>query len=271
MHRSIAVGMGGAGSGQALAWATEEAERTGSRLILLHVCVPGSALDGISGDPTPAQVELFNPGLARALTSTRARLGGRRATLKIRSGEPADRLAAASSGVGLLVIGAGEGGRTVRRILRHTFCPVVVARPAPADSAAPFAGRVVAAVDESVAGHIALEFAFSYAAEHHFPLAAVNVAATDQAASAARDLLSAELEPWVRKFPDVPAEIVARRGSVPDELIRVGGGVRLLVVGDKRRGVIGRARTGDVPAMVASEATCPVAVVPVQRREGVQL
>ena len=35
MHRSIAVGMCGAGSGQALAWATEEAERTGSRLMPL--------------------------------------------------------------------------------------------------------------------------------------------------------------------------------------------------------------------------------------------
>jgi nucleotide-binding universal stress UspA family protein len=57
-------------------------------------------------------------------------------------------------------------------------------------------------------------------------------------------------------------------GPVADTLIHAGAGARLLVVGDKRRGVISRAHTGDVPLTVATEATCPVAVVPLDQREG---
>ena len=32
-------------AGSPLAWATDHAERAGARLVLLHVCVPGSPLD----------------------------------------------------------------------------------------------------------------------------------------------------------------------------------------------------------------------------------
>jgi len=262
MHRAIATGLGGAGSWQALAWAIEESERTRTRLVLLHVCVPGSPLDRWTGDPTAAEVELIDPNLARALSRARDRLGGRRAVLKIRSGQPAGRLAEASAGVGLLVIGAGEGGRTVRRVVRHAHCPVVVIRPGPVPRGAQFAAHVVVGVDGSAAGQTALEFAFAYAAEHHLPLATVHVAS-----AAAPEPLVAEVEPWARKYPDVPVHMAVVGGSVADALIRAAEGARLLVVGDKRRGVIGRARTGDVPLTVATDASCPVAVVPADQRE----
>jgi nucleotide-binding universal stress UspA family protein len=257
MHRAIAIGLGGAGSWQALAWAIEEAERTHTRLVLMHVCAPASPLDLYTGDPTTAEVELIDPNLARALGNARARLGGHRVVLKIRSGDPAGRLVEASAGVGLLVIGAGQDGHTVRRILRHAHCPVVVVRPG-----APFAGRVVVGVDGSVASQTALEFAFAYAAEHHLPLAAVRVATF-----ADPEPLAADVEVWARKYPDVALHMAVVGGSVPDALIRAADGARLLVVGDKRRGVIGRARTGDVPLTVAAGAPGPVAVVPADQRE----
>ncbi len=57
MGASIAAGLGGAGGTEALAWATEQAERTGWRLVLVHVCVPGSPLDGT----TRAGIELIDP------------------------------------------------------------------------------------------------------------------------------------------------------------------------------------------------------------------
>jgi len=38
MGGSITAGIGGAGGWQAMAWAAEEAECTGARLVLLHVC-----------------------------------------------------------------------------------------------------------------------------------------------------------------------------------------------------------------------------------------
>jgi nucleotide-binding universal stress UspA family protein len=39
------------------------------------------------------------------------------------------------------------------------------------------------------------------------------------------------------------------------------------VIGDRRRGIVGRARTGDVPSSVARSADCPVAVVPIEHLE----
>jgi nucleotide-binding universal stress UspA family protein len=281
-RRAVAVGIGGAGGWQALSWAAEEAERTGARLVLLHVCVPGSPLDRTIGDPTPAEVELVDPPLARALAKSRARLGGQRAVLKIRSGEPSLRLVDASAGAGLLVIGAGEDGHTVRRVLRHAHCPVVVIRPATAAQGAPLSGHVVVGVDGSTAARAAMEFAFAYAAQHHLPLAAVHVSAENRddyfcddttlstyfaTEPAALGLLAVEVEPWARKYPEVPIRRAVLCGSVPDGLIRAAAGARLLVVGDKRRGVIGRARTGDVPLTVAADAPGPVAVVPLDQHE----
>ncbi|GAA2565032.1 universal stress protein [Winogradskya consettensis] len=284
MGRSIAVGVGGAGSWPALAWAADEAEQTGARLVLLHVCAPGSPLDRPTGRPTPAEVELVDPPLARAYAKTQTRLGGQWVALQIRSGEPSAALVDASIGVRLLIVGAGEGGRTVRRLLRHSHCPVVIVRPNSISSrGGPLAGHVVVGVDGTPAGQAATEFGFAYAAEHRLPLAAVHVSAADQddyfyddttlsthfaAEPAALKLLAAETEPWALKCPAVAVRRAVLHGSVADALIGAGAEARLLVIGDKRRGVIGRARTGDVPLTVATEARCPVAVVPLDQREG---
>jgi hypothetical protein len=125
--------------------------------------VPGSPLDRATGEATPVQVELIDSPLARANAKMQMRLGGQRVALRILSGEPSVRLADASTGVRLLVIGAGEGGRTVRRVLRHAHCPVVVVRP-DAPPARLLAGHVVIGVDGCDAGRAAMEFAFAYAA-----------------------------------------------------------------------------------------------------------
>jgi nucleotide-binding universal stress UspA family protein len=284
MRRSIGVGIGGAGAWQALAWAAEQAERTDARLVLLHVCAPGSPLERADGEPTPAEVELVDPPLARAYAKTRARLGGQRVTLRVPSGDPATLLAEASAGVRLLVIGAGEGGRTVRRVLRHAHCPVVVVRPdtGPAASA-PLGGHVVVGVDGTPASRTAMEFAFTFAADHGLPLAAAHVSEVSRddyfyddvtlsthftIEPADLELLADETEAWRLKCPATPVRRAVLHGSVVEALLRAGIGARLLVVGDKRRGVIGRARTGDVPLAVATGAPCPVAVVPVDQHEG---
>jgi nucleotide-binding universal stress UspA family protein len=263
MNGTIAVGIGGAGSWQALAWATEQAERTGARLALVHVCGPGSPLDHLTGDPTAAEVEPVDPPLARAYANVQGRLGARRTVLKILSGEPSPRLVDASAAVRLLVLGDGEGGRTVRRILRHAHCPVVVARPSTAIAGGAFAGHVVTGVDGGPAGRAALEFAFAFADDNRLPIAAVHVRDPGGA-----DVLVAEVAPWAEKFPAVPVRRAVLTGSVADRLIDAAAGARLLVVGDKRRSVIGRARTGDVPLTIATEAPAPVALVPLYRLEG---
>jgi nucleotide-binding universal stress UspA family protein len=265
VQRPIAAGVGGAGGWRALAWASDQAESTGGRLVLLHVCVPGSPLDRATGDPTRAEVELIDPPLARALAAARRRLGGHRAILKIRSGEPSACLAEVSAGTRLLVIGDGEGGRTVRRVVRHARCPVVVVRTAAAAPNAAFAGHVVAGVDGTAAGRAVLELAFDYAAHHGLPLAAVHVSESEL--TDGTRLLAEETAPWARTHPSVPVRNAVLHGSVADRLLPAGAGARLLVIGDKRRGVIGRARTGDVPLTLATEAPCPVAVVPLYQRD----
>ncbi|HET6484439.1 MAG TPA: universal stress protein [Actinoplanes sp.] len=279
MGGSIAVGFGGVGGSEALAWATEQAERSGARLTIVHVCVPGSPLTGA----THARLELLDPPLARVYAKAQTCLGGHRVALEIRSGDPAAELVHASAGAHLLVIGAGEGGRTVRRIIRHTHSPVVVVRPTRLPAHAPFAGHVVVGVDGSPAGRAAVEFAFAYAAEHQLPLAAAHASTAEQddyfyddvtlsthfaVEPAALELLAAETEPWSLKYPDVPVRRAVLHGPVDEALIQAAAGARLVVVGDKRRGVIGRARTGDVPLTVATEAACPVAVVPEDHDEG---
>lgn len=266
VDRPIAAGVGGTGGSQALAWAVEYTARTGESLVLLQVVAPGSPLDRSISDPTHAEVELIDPPLAHALTTTQARLGGHRAILKIRGGEPSACLTEASAGARLLVIGDGAGGRTVQRVIRHAHCPVVVVRTGATNPDAPFAGHVVAAVDGSAASRAALDFAVGYATDNALPLTAVHVCERDP--QDRRGLLADELAPWARARPPVPIRCAVLRGSVTDRLIRAGAGAYLLVLGDKRRGIIGRVRTGDVPLTVSTEAPCPVAIVPLEQRDG---
>jgi nucleotide-binding universal stress UspA family protein len=283
MGYPIGVGIGGSGGSPALAWAAEQAAWTNTPLVLVHACTPGSPLERLASGPAPAELELIDPPLARAYAKTRARLGGRRVALRIFGGDPSDRLVDASAGVRLLVIGAGGGGRTVRRVLRQAHCPVVVARAAPPPAPRVlFGGHVVIGVDGSSASRTAMEFAVRYAAEHRLPLAAVHVSAVSSddyfyddvtlsthftTEPAALELLADATEPWAVKCPGMPIRRAVLHGPVVEALARAGAGARLLVVGDKRRGVIGRARTGDVPLTVAAEAPCPVAVVPEQQHE----
>jgi len=283
MDRPVAAGVGGVGGWQALAWAVEEAEQTGAPLVLLHVCTPGSPLDRMTSEPTTAEVELADPALAHAVVNTRTRLGGQRVALHVRSGDPSIHLVDASAGADLLVIGAGSGGRTVRRVLRQAHCPVVVVRPSRPGRGAPLAGHVVVGVDGSPAARRAMEFAFTHAAEHHFPLAAVHVSAENRddyfydettlsthfaTEPRALELLADEVEPWALKYPVVAIRRAVLTGPVAEGLIRAGTGARLLVIGDKRRGVVSRARTGDIPRTVTAEAPCPVASVPLGQHEG---
>jgi nucleotide-binding universal stress UspA family protein len=283
MIRTVAAGVGGADGWQALAWAAEEADRAGARLVIVHACRPGSPLDRLAGEPTSALVELCDPPLARAAGAVRTRLGGQRVALTIRTGDAATALIDASAGVEVLVIGAGTSGRTTRRVLRHAHCPVVVVHPVSQGRDATFAGHVVVGVDGSAAGRAALEFAFAYANEHRLPVAAAHVSAhgdddyfyDDTTMSmhfavepAALELLAAEVEPWSLKYPHVSIRRAVLCGAVIDGLVRAGAGAHLLVVGDKRRGMVSRARTGDVPLAVAQRAACPTAIVPLDRLEG---
>jgi len=276
MTRTVAVGVGGAGGGHALAWASEQALRTASRLVLLHACPPGSPLARQPGTPSMPQVELVDPPLARAVSAARTKLGSRNVSLRILEGDPGTALVDASAGAGMLVIGTGGGGSTVRRVIRQARCPVIVARPGHDDHNSSLAGQVMVGVDAGPAGRAAVEYAFEYAEQHRLPVTAARVTEADRSAdvsrpgdlAAAMDLLRAEVEPWKQKYPQVPVRTTVLHGAVGSGLAWAGAGAHLLVVGNRHRGPWGRSRTGDVPLTVARRARCPVAVVPADRREG---
>jgi nucleotide-binding universal stress UspA family protein len=270
--------VGGSAPWAALAWAAHEVDRSGAGLVVVHVCPPDSPLARFAGEPTPALVELCDPPLARAVGAARNRLGGDRVVLRIVNGEMAAGLIDASTGMDMLVIGAGTSGRIARRVARHSHGPIVVVRDVTRVADGPFAGHVVVGVDGSAAGRAACEFAFGYADEHGVPLAAAYVSDQDDddyfydettlsthftVEPAALELLASEVEPWSLKYPRVRVRQAVLHGAVSDGLVGAAAGAHLLVVGDKRRGPVSRTRSGDVPFALIRRAGCPTAIVPV--------
>jgi nucleotide-binding universal stress UspA family protein len=276
MIHTVAAGVGGTGGWQALAWATHEADESQARLMLLRVSPSGSPLAALTGQPPVDRLERADPELARAVRATITRPGGQR-VLRVLTGEPGTALAEASAGADLLVIGADHAGTTAQRIVRLAHCPVVLvtlAQPPPLPAREAFPGTIVVGLDRDAAGWVALDFAFSYADEHHLPLTVAYVdpensgdylydEATPPARvpvePATRELLSAAIQPRQVRHPGVRARRAVLRGRVADGLVRAGLGARLLVVGDRH---CPAAHSGEAPLALAERARCPVAVVP---------
>jgi len=259
--RTIAVGVGGAGGMAAFAWAAEEAARDGARLLLVRVSPPCS--------PARARLDQAAPMFARAVAAA-GHPGVERQVIRMVAGEPGPALAAAAAQADLLVIGSGGHGNTVREVVRHARVPVVIARGVPGGRGATFADHVVVGLDTAASGRAALDFAFAYADLHGLPIAAAHISSSGRTGldPAAADRLRTEIEPWAQKYPATRVRRTVSRGRITDELVRAGIGAHLLVIGDRHRGAVGRARTGDVPFSVARQADCPVAVVPIERHEG---
>ncbi|MDQ7910193.1 universal stress protein [Phytohabitans sp. ZYX-F-186] len=285
MRPTILVGLGGSGGWQALAWATDEAAGTGANLVLLHACPPDSPLAARAPSPSLAVVELFDPSLARAVATTRARLGGDRVQLRLLPGRPGPLLVTAAARASLVVVGPPAGrypggyGSTTHHVLAHCPGPVVVVRPITASRGATLLGHVVVGVDGQGDPDPALEFAFERAASHRAVLAAVHVTTRqhedywfDQttlethfsAEPAALDLLGRAIEPWTRQYPRVPVKCAVYAGRPLPGLLRAAQGARLLVLGDHGHGQLGpagRALLGSVAHGAVDGATGPVAVV----------
>jgi nucleotide-binding universal stress UspA family protein len=289
MRPTIVVGVGGGGGWNALAWATDEAVSTGARLVLCHACRPDSALASRGPAIPTGLLELADPALARAVASTRARLGGERVALCVLPGRAEHLLVEAAADADLLIVGplpasAPRGFRsTTHYVAGHAPCPVVVVRPLAGGREAPFAGHVVVGVDDSAAGRAALEFGFGYADAHARPLAAVHVTADQRndvrfderivlthasGESAGLAELADEVELWMRKFPAVAVQRAMYAGRPLPGLLRAAAGARLLVVGDHGHGPGVRALLGTVSDGAIDRASCPVAVVNGWERRG---
>ncbi|GIJ48100.1 universal stress protein [Virgisporangium aliadipatigenens] len=271
----VVVGVDGcsAGGRHALAWAADEVTATGGRLTVCRVGPPPP------GGPGTAVLELFDPPFARAVRAVRQRLGGERVDLRLVPGDPATQLCAAAGAADLLVVGApaaSDVSSVAARVAVGCTRPVVVVRPGPG-AGGMFAGQVAVAVAGSGVDTPALAFGFGYATVHHFPLVAVHVTA-----AAAGDywfdertlethfatephalrVLSAAVEPFLVRYPDVATRLVVLTGDPLCRLVDdVGAGARLTVVGRRHRRMAHRA-LGRVNGALVMNGAGPLVVVP---------
>jgi len=262
----------------ALRWAIGEARLLDAPLTICHV----HAVAGLAGT-RPVSVNFGEETLRRARADAAHSLGAERVVAALRYGEPARALARLSDGARMLVIGThgsfAHGARLYAplsaRIINRAHCPAV-AIPLMAGHVGPFSGHVVVGVDGSAPARKALAFGFGYAAKHGLPLAAVHV--TDEPAGDywtddellethfaeephAEVLLATEAGPWEASYPDVHVKRAVYAGNVVPGLLRAASGARLLVVGDRGRGLAASTVLGSVAQHMVGSVTCPVAVV----------
>jgi nucleotide-binding universal stress UspA family protein len=263
-----------------LGWAVEEAAVTGGRLVVCHACRPWSPAAAKGLTVPIAVLEMADPGLARAVTAARVRLGADRVALRITPGQPEPLLLDEAGRAAVVVLGPpGQPGRgrrgTVHRLARRSPVPVVVVRQAARTGPAALAGHVVVGVDGSDGGRAALGFGFRWAAAHRKPLAAVYAGDPTQPdywydettlsthfaqESPVLQLLAADVEPWMHRYPRVPVKRASYAGPPVPGLLRAGNGAALLVVGERPRLSLGRSGLGGVTAGLLDLAECPLAV-----------
>jgi nucleotide-binding universal stress UspA family protein len=267
MHQTTTVvGVDGADGGwQALAWATDEVAARGGRLVICRVYATSGP--AVPLGPSPAALELADPTLARAVAAVRARLGGDRVSVTVRTGDPSRRLIQVAERADLLVLGAPTvTGRvalatTAGRVAAQARGAVVVVHPVP-DASGPFAGHVVVGVDGGESARAALGYGFAYANAHRLPLVALQIVpGSAEELTVEPDPDDGELIRWREMFPHVQVRRVTGGGRPGPGLLRAAYGARLLAVGDRGLPTAARFLLGSVSQYALAHAAGPVAVV----------
>jgi nucleotide-binding universal stress UspA family protein len=282
--KQILVGTDGTpASRTAVRWAAAEAQRRHEALRIVHVC---------DGDWWPARYDsgtedvdvarqLAGAVVAEATARVRVIAPAVRIEADILVGGAAPALLDAATDADLIVLGSrGRGGVTSlllgsvsQRVAAHADCPVAVVRGRdPAD-----AGPVVVGVDDAPTAGTVLGMAFEAAADRSTGLtvvrcyppppplwaAGVPVAetATPQQDARERQRLAELLEPWRRKHPEVPVEVLVSYASPAAVLTHLSHRARLVVVGSHGHGGIAGALLGSTGLRLLHHADCPVLIV----------
>ncbi|MEU6253989.1 universal stress protein [Streptomyces sp. NPDC047043] len=271
----------------ALDWAAREAVRRGLALRVVQAWrfQPYEAIDAADPDTQAAWVR---DTLAEAARTVTARHTGLDVTTDVVEGDTVDTLVAAAADAELLVLGSrGHGpvvgfllGSVGQQVIAETTRPVVLVR-AGDQPTAEAAGReiVVGQQGEPDDSADTLRFAFETAAARGAAVRAVrawtlppvfayspgSMHLLDEAGGLEpfeRKALSAALQPWRERFPDVPVVEHVEIGSAGQVLLSVAARAQLMVVGRRARRTAVGARIGSVAHGVLHHAPCPVAVVP---------
>lgn len=289
MAESVVVGFDDSEhSFRAVDWAVREAEARGAALRIVHVYqwIPPTSF----GLPPGLAVEQQMRDASEALVNAAAaKVAGEHPGLTVTaasvSGDAATELARAGRDAAMVVVGGrGRGGfvgqllgSVALRVLSQAERPVMVVRgEAPAHT-----GRVMVGVDldDPVGSADVLDFAFAEAALRKAAVYVVHVW-HDPASlyftsgeyvgevfaaigASRRAALTALLEPWRQKHPDIAVSSEVFPGSPAQRLVDSTRLVDLLVLGGRTRsGDRSGLRIGALARTVLHHAHCPVVVVP---------
>ncbi|BCL16494.1 universal stress protein [Micromonospora sagamiensis] len=266
----------------ALAWALDEATRTGQPVRLTYVfewlTVGGWIAPGVAPGawPDAAARQQVEQLVQQAVTDAATANPGLTVRGEVFDGPPALMLQERSAEAALLVLGSrGHGGftgllagSTAVSVTAHAHCPVVVVRR---DTPTATGRRVVVGVDGSELSLVALGFAVERAAGRDAPLHVVRTWAPaqwrsqgfdpDEAQAAERASLDESLGRWRESVPGLTVTTEVLAGNAASVLVEASRDAQLVVVGTRGRGGLRGALLGSVSQQVLQHAHCPVAVV----------
>jgi len=264
-------------------WAAMEAKR--HRLPLRIVSAPAMPPRMQAYQVSPAVADALRAAATRALRTAVARAEevapGLEITTDLLSGPPAVAVAGSGSSAAVLVVGARGAGGFAAMILgsvsRHAAirakCPVIVVRQA----TMAVHHEVAVGIRDPQSASEALTFAFEEAAARHADLVAVHAwhwfpsalagqadhegvmhapMHPDQMSAEAARSLSAALDGWQEKYPDVRVRHDVIRGHPARVLANYSARADLVVIGRHGGGI------GSIQHVLLDHARGPVAVVP---------
>jgi nucleotide-binding universal stress UspA family protein len=271
---AVVVGVDGSGIAlRAVRWATQEAQRRGAPLRIVHVAAPADRGAAAAVRRAGSIVDL-------ARTTAEQTSNDVEVSSACVSGHAAPALADAAADAQLLVVAMGGGERyedihlhsTTLSVCTAARCPVAVVRGV---AVVPDDGPVVLGVEHVADDAVAVTVAFADAARHGGGLIVVHAVhgtgllrdhligheAHSRRGAAALTAITDELAPWRSRYPAVPVEIRVVDLPAPGHLLQAAVRARLVVVGTRGRNLAARMVLGSTSHTVLRNAPCPVLVV----------
>jgi nucleotide-binding universal stress UspA family protein len=280
MSKPIVVGIdNNPDSAVALSWATAEAARLGSPLMILHVDHAWSPAVRGTGAMLQAQRTHGQELVEQAHAVVQATNRDISVSSLVVPGDPADVLISWSIDASMLVLGSSERTRLMSavrgpvgaKVAAQASCPVIIARTPPAGHSAP----VVLGVDGSAASEAATEFAFDYAAKagtgvravhawHRSVLPGSGDIGTQRRAHLR--VVTEALAAAADRHPDVPTWVVSSTGGANDVLSYESMTAQLIVTGSHGHGLRSGLLLGSASQALLHTASCPLAIIPAKDR-----
>ncbi|CAM5285154.1 universal stress protein [Streptomyces aurantiogriseus] len=288
MTGPITAGVDGTDESRAaLAWAAREAVRRDLALRVVHAWrFQSAAAAEVAGRDD--QERWVRESVQEAVAAVAERHPGLTITTDVLEGDAVETLVAALAESQMLVLGSRGHGAVVgfllgsvgQQVIAEATRPVVLVRAGDQPSTEVAGHEIVVgqqgAPEDSAP---ALRFAFETAAARGATVRAVrawtlppvfayspaSLKLLDDAGGLEpyeRQALAAALEPWRKRFPDVPVVEHVEIGSAGQVLLSVSGRAQLMVVGRRAHRTAVGARIGSVAHGMLHHADCPVAVVP---------